>query len=1033
MSSWINSTVLGGITIGGITVEFLPEADYKIWPSGSTPDGQGAIRLESVRGVTFNYHGARISTNNDWSTHDGLVVKIANSSDLTFNGPNYICTSCSGSIDPAKHGVQFYVGDLTGTGSTNIIINNARQNWGSAFLLVTGDPTGATDNSAHGITVINADLSNTFYGFGFEGSGDDVFITGATCTNCGRIYYPWNVNNHSFSGTQIGGGAGYVNVLLGVYARPAAIPSRQGLTGINVKFRQMSMPGSAVGVGLSMVQGAAKPVVTGAVDNGLSSHLLRVTVDSTANMATGQIWYVPVFGGMTGSVFDNLSPVTVIDANNVDLQGSAGRFAGTYTSGGYMSVPALMRDVHVQMDRHLAADQPQALLTYKSLQNTTPDLTPNAYLVEDVSFSGSLKGQDFGTPTIAMFVNGSGAQGSWTGEKLRNISLRDLTVTGASSSVVLNASSATNFELRNVFSSLGGIPWTVTGSVRAQNVSATGVTDRVAVVPSTAPANNFANGLLIDGDVQYARPTYSNLTGSIPTGTTYDGTLRGTAVGAPPAPAPGFGLFWHDGSSGTLHAKDSTGIESSTVVGVAGPTSTQFMTYVGIGGGQHTAQPVCADLSNAGAFCAGTDAANLTGTVANARLSGIPNASLANSSMTINGIAISLGASGTVAAAAGTLTGITLASNVISSSLTSFGPSPTLTTPTINGLTTGTGVATANTASTLVARDGSGNFSAGTITASLIGHASLDCALTGPCAIGTSVTTPLHIGGSGTTGTQLTFQTTTGAGTTDQFAFNGGNNGATLFGLLSTGGFVIGSSNASLGTSLVGVATPYTGASTSAILAGLRYNGGGATGAQVSLASSRGAAPGTFSAVQAGDGLGGFLFTGDNGSSYTSRGATIRAMAVTNWSSGLNDAKVVIAVTATGTGTTTDALTVNSSGGLSMGTAADPGINNASAANYWTSGALIAKGTAPVGNTGSCAASSFAGGATAGRFSAAACVAGTIILSSLPAAPNGYTCTAQDQTTPADTLKQTANTTTSVTFTATTAASDVIAFQCMAW
>lgn len=40
----------------------------------------------------------------------------------------------------------------------------------------------------------------------------------------------------------------------------------------------------------------------------------------------------------------------------------------------------------------------------------------------------------------------------------------------------------------------------------------------------------------------------------------------------------------------------------------------------------------------------------------------------------------------------------------------------TLTTPVINGLPTGTGVATANTASTLMARDGSGNFSAGLAT-----------------------------------------------------------------------------------------------------------------------------------------------------------------------------------------------------------------------------------------------------------------------------------------------------------------------------
>jgi len=53
----------------------------------------------------------------------------------------------------------------------------------------------------------------------------------------------------------------------------------------------------------------------------------------------------------------------------------------------------------------------------------------------------------------------------------------------------------------------------------------------------------------------------------------------------------------------------------------------------------------------------------------------------------------------------------------------SWGGIQTLTTPVFTGLPTGTGVATANTASTLVARDGSGNFSAGTITAALTGNA----------------------------------------------------------------------------------------------------------------------------------------------------------------------------------------------------------------------------------------------------------------------------------------------------------------------
>ena len=47
------------------------------------------------------------------------------------------------------------------------------------------------------------------------------------------------------------------------------------------------------------------------------------------------------------------------------------------------------------------------------------------------------------------------------------------------------------------------------------------------------------------------------------------------------------------------------------------------------------------------------------------------------------------------------------------------------------GVTITSDATNANTASTIVARDGSGNFSAGTITASLTGHASLDLALTG--------------------------------------------------------------------------------------------------------------------------------------------------------------------------------------------------------------------------------------------------------------------------------------------------------------
>jgi hypothetical protein len=69
-----------------------------------------------------------------------------------------------------------------------------------------------------------------------------------------------------------------------------------------------------------------------------------------------------------------------------------------------------------------------------------------------------------------------------------------------------------------------------------------------------------------------------------------------------------------------------------------------------------------------------------TGTVTNLMLAGsIANNKLTNSKVTVNGVEISLGASGTVTAAASTLTGTTLASNVLASSLTSVGTLTNLT------------------------------------------------------------------------------------------------------------------------------------------------------------------------------------------------------------------------------------------------------------------------------------------------------------------------------------------------------------------
>lgn len=101
-----------------------------------------------------------------------------------------------------------------------------------------------------------------------------------------------------------------------------------------------------------------------------------------------------------------------------------------------------------------------------------------------------------------------------------------------------------------------------------------------------------------------------------------------------------------------------------------------------------------------------------TGTVTNTMLAGsIANAKLANSSVTINGSAVSLGGSITVTATA--TNALTIGSYLTGGSYNGSA-----------AVTIAADATSANTASKLVARDGSGNFSAGTITATLNGNAS---------------------------------------------------------------------------------------------------------------------------------------------------------------------------------------------------------------------------------------------------------------------------------------------------------------------
>lgn len=126
----------------------------------------------------------------------------------------------------------------------------------------------------------------------------------------------------------------------------------------------------------------------------------------------------------------------------------------------------------------------------------------------------------------------------------------------------------------------------------------------------------------------------------------------------------------------------------------------------------------------------------------------VTNADLANPSTSVNGVTCTLGSTCTITATAtSTLT--------FGAHLTAGGASYNGSTP----VTITSDATNANTASTIVARDGSGNFAAGTIAASLTGHASLDLAIS---ALGVGVQTALGVN----TGSAGAFVLFNGAGGT---------------------------------------------------------------------------------------------------------------------------------------------------------------------------------------------------------------------------------------------------------------------------
>lgn len=291
----------------------------------------------------------------------------------------------------------------------------------------------------------------------------------------------------------------------------------------------------------------------------------------------------------------------------------------------------------------------------------------------------------------------------------------------------------------------------------------------------------------------------------------------------------------------------------------------------------------------------------------------------------IGGVSMSLGSDGTgdiyYRNSGGILTrlGIGSSTNV----LTVSGGIPAWSTA---GLTVGTSAIASGT-TTRILFDNAGVLGEYTLT----GTGTTVAMSAGPTFTGT-VVAPIHAGGTAA-GSNLVLQSTSGAGTTDFIALQTASQSERM--RIATGGNVgVGTNNPQAilhinSNTTQNVANIIAGIQISLVDAGtggIQINTFGSGNPQISMLASTGTAA-SKTATQSGN----FLFIldaeGYSGSVYSGQGLWA-SVAAENWGSTNRGSYAVVHTTPIGSTTRTEAIRIQASGGLSIGTTTDPGIGS---------------------------------------------------------------------------------------------------------
>jgi formylglycine-generating enzyme required for sulfatase activity len=284
------------------------------------------------------------------------------------------------------------------------------------------------------------------------------------------------------------------------------------------------------------------------------------------------------------------------------------------------------------------------------------------------------------------------------------------TITASLAGNATSATTANGFSGSLVGDVTGPQGATVVGSVGGQ--SAANVASGAQAVNAATTANTPSTLVKRDASGNFSAGTITaSLAGNATSATTangFSGSLAGDVAGTQAATVIGS----VGGQSAANVASGAQAVNAAT----SAATPNAIVQRDATGSFAATNITVSGILTGNGAGLTNLNATNLSGKLPAAQLSGtVANSQLANNSITVTS-GTGLNGGGTVA-----LGGSTTLNNAGVLSVTG---NADITASTLNGVVTLGDMATSdNTPSTLVKRDGAGNFSAGTITASLAGNA----------------------------------------------------------------------------------------------------------------------------------------------------------------------------------------------------------------------------------------------------------------------------------------------------------------------